>query len=135
MTNLDGLTFPQAHILARMRWQIELLFKLWKSHVMVLDSRSADPIRQQCEGYAKLIAAIIQHWVLLVCEWSFLEASPLDALRIVRSHAILLLRAFQQPSLRLLFFQFVRADLAAVPHRQKRGKDPTACQLWATLYA
>lgn len=25
VTNIEGLTFPQAHTLARMRWQIELL--------------------------------------------------------------------------------------------------------------
>lgn len=97
VTNIAGLTFPQAHTLARMRWQIELLFKLWKSHVRVLHSRSADPIRQQCEGYAKLMGAIVQHWVLLVSDWSFLETSALDALRIVRDHTPILLRAFHKP--------------------------------------
>jgi hypothetical protein len=135
VTNIDGLTFPQAHILARMRWQIELLFKLWKSHVRVLHSRSADPIRQQCEGYAKLIAAVVQHWVLLVSEYDFLDASPLDALRIVRTHATLLLRSFRQPSLGSLFFQLVRDELADLPPRQKRGKNPSACQLWAAFCA
>jgi hypothetical protein len=48
LTNIPDLTFAQAHTLARTRWQIELLFKLWKSHGKVLTSRSADPIRQQC---------------------------------------------------------------------------------------
>jgi hypothetical protein len=135
VTNMDALTFRQAHILARMRWQIELLFKLWKSHVRVLDSRSADPIRQQCEGYAKLIAAMVQHWVLLVSDWSFLETSPLDALRLVRDHALILLRAFRNPSLWPVFFHFVHDDLAVASPRQKRGKDPTACQLWAAFFA
>jgi len=135
VTNIAGLTFPQAHTLARMRWQIELLFKLWKSHLLVLNSRSADPIRQQCEGYAKLIAAFVQHWVLLVSEWSFLETSALDALRIVREHTNVLLRAFRNPDLFVVFFELVRDDLAFASPPPKRGKDPTARQLWADLFA
>lgn len=135
VTNIEGLTFPQAHTLARMRWQIELLFKLWKSHVRVLHSRSADPIRQQCEGYAKLIGAIVQHWILLVSDWSFLETNALDALRIVREHANILLRAFRKPDLFTIFFQLVRDDLAIASPPPKRGKDPTARQLWADLFS
>jgi hypothetical protein len=135
VTNIEGLTFPQAYTLARMRWQIELLFKLWKSHVMVLHSRSADPIRQQCEGYAKLIAAIVQHWILLVSEWSFLEATALDALRIVREHTNILLRAFRNPDLLIVFFEFVQDDLVMATPPPKRGKDPSARQLWADLFA
>lgn len=131
VTNIEGLTFPQAHTLARMRWQIELLFKLWKSHVQVLHSRSADSIRQQCEGYAKLIGAIVQHWLLLVSDWSFLETSAVDALRIVRDHTNILQRAFRKPYLFTLFFDFVRDDLANTSPPSKRGKDPTARQLWA----
>ena len=134
VTNIEGLTFPQAHGLARLRWQIELLFKLWKSHVKVLDSRSADPIRQQCEGYAKLIAAIVQHWIVLASEWSFLETRSLDALRIIRDHTILLLQAFRRPTLLALFFDLVRNSLATAPPPPKRGKDPSARQLWATLF-
>ena len=134
VTNIEGLSFPQAHTLARMRWQIELLFKLWKSHICVLQSRSADPIRQQCEGYAKLIGAIVQHWVLLVSDWSFIETSALDALRFVRQHTNILIRAFRQPNLFTVFFDFVRDDLAHALPPPKRGKDPTARQLWAHLF-
>ena len=134
VTNIEGLTFPQAHGLARLRWQIELLFKLWKSHVKVLDSRSADPIRQQCEGYAKLMAAIVQHWIVLASDWSFLETRSLDALRIIRDHAILLLQAFRRPALLALFFDLVQNSLATAPPPPKRGKDPSARQLWTTLF-
>jgi len=63
------LSFDQAHTLARARWQIERLFKLWKSHGHVLRSRSANPIRQQCEGDAKLRGLLVAHWTLLVSGW------------------------------------------------------------------
>ena len=135
VTNIPDLTFQQAHILARTRWQIELLFKLWKSQVQVLKSRSKDPIRQQCEGYAKLIGALVQHWVLLVSGWSLLDVSPIDALRIVRRYVPILMLAlgWRWAWLEHFFFLFVSAELAQAPPRPKRGKKPSACQLWSAF--
>lgn len=130
LTNIPDLTFAQAHILARTRWQIELLFKLWKSHGKVLVSRSADPIRQQCEGYAKLLGVLIAHWVLLVSGWQPHRLSPLDALRILRSHMALFHQACARPSSFLNFFSLLTRELALASPRSKRRKNPLAFQLW-----
>ena len=62
----EQLSLEEALVLMRARWQIELLFKLWKSHGKIDEWRSAKPWRILCEVYAKLIAMVIQHWVLLV---------------------------------------------------------------------
>lgn len=48
----------------RVRWQIELLFKLWKNEGHIDSWRSEKPWRIPCELYAKLIAMVIQHWIL-----------------------------------------------------------------------
>ena len=130
LTNILALTFAQAHILARTRWQIELLFKLWKSHGKVLVSRSADPIRQQCEGYAKLLGILIAHWVLLVAGWQPHRLSALDALRILRSHMALFHQAFTRRARFLLFFHNLTYELAFAAPRSKRRKNPLAFQLW-----
>jgi Transposase DDE domain len=130
LTNIPDLTFAQAHILARTRWQIELLFKLWKSHGKVLVSRSADPIRQQCEGYAKLLGVLIAHWVLLVAGWQPQRLSALDALRILRSHIALFHQAFARPSRFLPFFHNLTYELAFASPHAKRRKNPLAFQLW-----
>lgn len=130
LSNVPELTFQQAHLLARARWQIELLFKLWKSHGKVLVSRSADPIRQQCEGYAKLLGVLVAHWLLLVSGWQQDALGALDALRIIRTHIPVLMRAFSQPPLWHTFFDWLCRDLRNAPRLSKRRKVPLAFQLW-----
>lgn len=59
------LTWQEVVVLYRVRWQIELLFKLWKSHNLLEDHRSEDPVRQLVELYARMTAILIQHWLVL----------------------------------------------------------------------
>lgn len=67
----DRLTVPEALVLLRVRWQIELLFKLWKSHGQVDTSRSQQPWRVLCEVYAKLVSMVVlggaAHELLALC--------------------------------------------------------------------
>jgi hypothetical protein len=96
----------------------------------VLGSRSADPVRQQCEGYAKLLGVLISHWLLLVTGWHDHALSALDAFRVVRSHLTLLMRALAQPALWHELFTWLRDDLYQLARLPKRGKVPLAFQLW-----
>lgn len=95
VTNLPParLTVPEALVLARARWQIELLFKLWKQHGRLDEARSAQPWRLLCEIYAKLIALLIQHWILLTRVWAFPDRSLVKAAQAVRHTAPLLVAA------------------------------------------
>jgi hypothetical protein len=64
------LTWQEVVVLYRARWQIERLFKLWKSFNRLADCNPlATPARQLAEVYAKLIAVIIQHGILLMTVW------------------------------------------------------------------
>jgi DDE family transposase len=63
------LSFEQAFALQRARWQIELLFKLWKQEALLDQWNSNKPWRILCEVYAKLLAMLIQHWVCLLACW------------------------------------------------------------------
>jgi hypothetical protein len=69
LTNIPDLAFEQAHTLARVRWQIELLFKLWKHHGALEKSPSGLAERNRCLSYAKLLGVILQHWILIVTGW------------------------------------------------------------------
>jgi hypothetical protein len=99
VTNVPGekLTPEEVRILGRARWQIELLFKLWKSEGHLERSRSTKTYRILCELYAKLIGLVLQHWCLVLGCWSCLERSLTKAGRVVRDYALLLARSLIQP--------------------------------------
>jgi hypothetical protein len=64
-------TWQEVCVLYRVRWQIELLFKLWKSHGQIDVSRSGLADRQLAEVFAKLLGMLVQHWLLLTTVWRF----------------------------------------------------------------
>jgi hypothetical protein len=90
----EWLDLREALVLARTRWQIELLFKLWKSHGRVAASRSTKPWRVLCEVYAKLLAMVVQHWLFLVSCWAYPDRSLPKAAQTVRKHALHLASTF-----------------------------------------
>ncbi len=59
------LTAKEAAVLYRARWQVELLFKRWKSQdlVAVLSSGST-VVRQMVRVWSRLLAALVQHWLV-----------------------------------------------------------------------
>jgi hypothetical protein len=89
VTNVPAalLSVDEALVLARVRWQIELLFKLWKQHGLVDEWRSAQPERILCEVYAKLIAGVVQHWLTLLGGWHRPEYSRVQAATTIRAYA------------------------------------------------
>ena len=63
------LTLAAALVVARARWQIELLFKLWKSHGQIATWPTHKPERILSEVYATLLAMVLHHWMVLVGCW------------------------------------------------------------------
>ena len=84
----DLLPLPAVVVVARARWQIELLFKLWKSHGRIDESRSTRPWRVVCDVYAKLLAMILQHWMALMSLWGYPDRSLVKAAKTVQKYAL-----------------------------------------------
>lgn len=60
ITNLpESYDMDALYVLYRVRWQIELVFKTWKSILGIHAIRSAKPCRVMCEVYGKLILAVL----------------------------------------------------------------------------
>jgi hypothetical protein len=78
------LTPAAAAVLRRVRWQIELLFKLWKSHGHLDRAHSAKRHRILPAVYAKLLALLIRHWMLIATCWSFPDRSLTKAVHTLR---------------------------------------------------
>lgn len=127
------LSLAEIFVLARVRWQIELLFKLWKSHNMIDTSRSAKPWRRLCELYAKLIGVVIQHWLLLVGCWHFPNRSLFKAAQTVQKHAWYLAAVFTCPVALAQALTSIQRCLAAGCRINKRRSLPHTYQLLLAL--
>jgi len=53
-------------VLARVRWQVEIVFRVWTSCFRIDKCRSRKVWRVLCELYAKLMGVVLWHWLLLV---------------------------------------------------------------------
>lgn len=78
ITNLPNpkLSFEQVMALYPIRWQIELIFKLWKSHAKLASVGHWRPERVLCHLYARLLALVLFHW--LIAPWRFGEWGELS---------------------------------------------------------
>ncbi len=125
----ERLSVQEALVVARTRWQIELLFKLWKSHGQLDETRSAKPWRILCELYAKLLAMVVQHWILVVCCWCYPDRSLTKAAQTIRRlalHLACVLRDADQLSAALAII----ADCLSIGCRiNRRKKEPHTYQL------
>lgn len=92
VTNVPAsmLTAQQALLLLRVRWQVELLFKLWKQHALLDEWTSRKPWRILCEVYAKLLAMVFQHWVLLLSCWDDPHRSLSGVAEVLREQVVVL---------------------------------------------
>ena len=93
--------------LQRTRWQIELLFDLWKTDLSLDKWRSKQPHQILSEVYAKLLLALIQHWLLLLGCWQQPNRSLVKASHALRKHAFHLLSV-------LPYFSHLKRALALI---------------------
>jgi hypothetical protein len=125
----DRLTLGEALVLARARWQVELLFKLWKDHNRVDEWRSAKPYRILCEVYAKLLAVTLQHWLALVGCWRYPDRSLPKAAQVIQGFALAVAGALACPELAARLLHQLVTAIATGGRIATRAAAPATFQL------
>lgn len=125
----DLLSPLEVYTLLRLRWQIELLFKLWKTYSQVDESESKNPWRILTEMYAKLIAVLIQQWIFLASVWRIPNKSIVLAASLIQTFAVLIhLFLNDKNALGLILSTLVNL-LQSTPTLLKRKKRPSTAQI------
>lgn len=132
VTNLPAarLTPDEALVLYRVRWQIELIFKCYKSECGLLLSRARLPVSRLVELWAKWVGRVLEHWVLLQqggpLDWRSWRVRLRRLRRYVPQLAISLGRSITACAKTLAT---ILTALARIPPRRPRGKYPGTREL------
>ena len=125
----DVLRFEEALVLLRERWQMELLYKLWKQQAQVDEWHTRDPWRELCELYAKLLGVTLQHWLIVLFAWHDPQRSLVKLAQVVRDTGWSIMEA-------LAGFRSMRSAMRVIQRRMqagcqmnKRRKHPNSAQL------
>ena len=76
-----------------LRWQIELMFKRWKSLGRVADLTGSSVTERLVRLWSRLLAMVVQHWLLVACAWGDVCCSLHKACATIRDFANDLVRA------------------------------------------
>lgn len=126
----DLLTWQEVVVLYRSRWQIELLFKLWKSHNrLATHAENRSVTWQMAEFWAKLIAVIVQHWLLLTTTWLDHRRSLMKAAAVLRDWLSLLMDALDDCDRLVTVLTRLQAAIAAIARIDIRREKPSWFQL------
>jgi hypothetical protein len=126
----EELTWKAVVVLYRARWQIELLFKLWKSHNQLARHREgARALEVMAVFYAKLLGVLLQHWVLVATAWQVAGRSLVKATRALADAVKQILLALgKAAALRAALLQ-LRDVIEKLGSTTSRKSDPSHAQL------
>jgi len=130
LTNVpeELLSVGESMVVVRARWQVELLFKLWKSYGKLDTWRSHKPWRILSEIYAKLIGLVIQHWLMITAIWTYPDHSLFRAIRFVRKWALSLALVIGNAALLRKFIETIHQGLTSQGRITRRKSQPATFQ-------
>ena len=122
---VEKLTPQEAAVLYRARWQVELLFKRWKSLNLIAVLSGSTDTRQMIRIWSRLIMSLVQHWLMLGWVWGDPSKSWTKVCKAIRDFVSRLTASLNNP----LDLERVLSDLSKVfsktCRRNKRSKPGT----------
>jgi hypothetical protein len=116
------LSPTEAVILYRARWQIELLFKRWKSLGLVALLQGSTTVRQMVKVWARLVAVVVQHWLTVATVWGDPTKSLTKVCRVIQTFAGRLVAALQGRADWKQVVEELRTTVAKTCRRNKRSR-------------
>jgi hypothetical protein len=124
------LPWQAVGVLHRARWQIELLFKLWKSHNGLARCRAGASDSERLAVFlAKLLGVLLQHWLLLATVWHVPQRSLLRAARRLRDWLLVVLLSLDDGARLFEVLQQLQRELKILARVKKRRQHPGHAQL------
>ena len=121
----DKLSWKEAVVLYRSRWQIELLFKLWKSQGLVDELTGRTVEQQMVRFWSRMLGVLLQHWILLTTVWGEMKYSFTKVARAIREYAPLIANALRNPWMIPQVLEQLQNILASTARQNKRTNPGT----------
>jgi hypothetical protein len=122
---VELMTPEEAVVLYRARWQVELLFKRWKSQDLVAVLRGSTVARQMVGVWSRLLAALVQHWLVVASVWGDPTKSLVKVCEALRDFVGRIAAGLDRPSELARVLDDLAAALAKTCQRNKRSKPGT----------
>ncbi len=108
---------------------MELLYKLWKQDGQIDEWRTGNPWRVLCELYAKLIGALIQHWLIVLFAWQDPQRSLVKLAQVVRDTSWILMPALACRRRLPATLRLIGRRMRSGCQMNKRKQHPNSAQL------
>src|SRR5262249_12954270 len=127
----DRLSTEQVWQVYRLRWQIELLFKRFKSEGGLGQTRSGKRYRVESEWYVKLLGQVIRNWAQLLRGGPLCDVNFAQVGRVVADHLPEIAKALRDGEGLERALAELEADLRKVRDRTARQKRKTVARTFA----
>ena len=121
----DQLSATEIGVLYRARWQIELMFKRWKSQGHIAEMTGSTVTRRLVRFSARLLAMLVQHWLLQASVWGDGRCSLHKASEAIRDHATHLAAALGSGERLIQEIALLGSILEKTARRDKRKQPGT----------
>ena len=127
----DWLSPQQIMLVYRIRWQVELVFKLWKSQASLDKIGSYSLERVLCQFYARLLGLILFHWHVAPCRATHPgEISLPKAFAVFQRFALRFVDVLRQQGQGLAaMLERIEDDFQRFALKTTRRKSPSTLQL------